>query len=83
MSNNSFDWVDVLLKRWQVILFIAGAIAWVTTMQVQQLALATEQAKISNQIEAFGEIRAEWPYLKQKVNSMDSKIDKILMAVKQ
>ena len=77
-KTDSFDWVDVLLKRWQIIVILVGAVVWLTTLQAQLNAQTTEQTRMLEKVEYLTDIRAEWPYLKQKVDKMDTKLDILL-----
>lgn len=77
-KEDSFDWVDVLMKRWQIIVALVGLVMWMTTMQIQMAAANAEVRSISD-------MKGEWPYLKQqvsriegKVDSLDNKLDRIL-----
>lgn len=76
--DDSFDWVDVLMKRWQIIVALVGLVAWMTTMQLQMAAASAD-------VKSVADIKGEWPYLKQqvaqistKVDSFDAKLDRIL-----
>ena len=77
-NDDSFAWIDVLLSRWQIIVAIFGAVVWLTTIQFQLSAALAEQDEAKSQLTSFNEIKAEWPYLKEKVNGIDGKVDKIL-----
>ena len=75
---DSFEWVDVLLKRWQIIVILVGGIVWLTTLQAQLNAQTCEQTRTAGQLEYLSDIRAEWPYLKEKVEKIDKKMDILL-----
>lgn len=75
MTRDSFDWLDILAKRWQVVLGLIGFTVWLTTLQLQVLYASQQQSETRKEISSFSEIKAEWPYLKQKVDTMDKKLD--------
>ena len=75
---DSFEWLDVLLKRWQIITILIGSVIWLTTIQAQLNAQTVEQSRMGEKIEYLSDMGAEWPYLKQKVDRMDSKLDILL-----
>ena len=77
-KQDSFDWVDVLLKRWQIITFLVGGIVWLTTLQAQLNASTMEQTSIRGEMQDLNKIGAEWPYLKEKVDKIDRKMDVLL-----
>ena len=77
-KSDSFDWVDVLLKRWQIIVILVGSVVWLTTLQAQLNASTIEQVRMGKKIEYLSDMGAEWPYLKQKVDKMDVKLDILL-----
>lgn len=74
-KENPFAWVDELLKRWPIIISLCLAVVWLTTMQVQLHAATDNQDKMKEQLETFDSIKSEFPYLKDKVSSINSKID--------
>lgn len=67
-KEDSFDWVDVLMKRWQIVVALFGLVAWMTTMQLQMAAANAEVKSIS-------EMKGEWPYLKNQVSRIENKVD--------
>ena len=77
-KQDSFEWIDVLLKRWQIIACLVGGIFWLTTLQAQLNAQTTEQLRTSAQLDDLSGIGAEWPYLKEKVDKIDKKVDFII-----
>lgn len=63
--RDNFGWVDDLVNRWPVITTVVGLIVWLTVMQANQAAMATEMKGIpalnmtvqdlSNKVEALTE----------------------------
>lgn len=78
MTKDSFEWVDVLMRRWQIIAALAGAIAWLTSIQIQLAYGNNQTAELRGEVDSFHSIRAEWPYLKDKVATIDKKLDVLL-----
>lgn len=80
-----FDWADQLIKRWPLILFLISGVAWTSRIQVVQTAMAAEYSEIKQQVyttaQQVAELRAEMPYVREKINKIDSKLDRILEKV--
>lgn len=75
--KDSFDWLDVLLKRWQIMVAIASAIIWLTTLQIQVASGNSQSAELKSEMRSMSSIQAEWPYLKARVEDVNKKVDKI------
>lgn len=71
------NWMDYLIKRWPLMVAVGLLVLGVVKTQFVQNAQATEMVKMRETVDGFSEIKAEWPYLKNKVEEMNKKVDKV------
>ena len=77
-SEDSIDnWMDYLIKRWPIAVALCLLVGGVAKTQFVQNAQATELKSINTSIDSFSDIKAEWPYLKKKVDEVNGKVDKM------
>lgn len=78
MSNDGIDnWLDYLIKRWPLVAAIGFLVFGVLKTQWVQNAQADDMRRINESIEQFSEIKAEWPYLKKRLEDVNNKVDKV------
>lgn len=77
-KEDSIDnWMDYLIKRWPLVVAIGFLVLGVVKTQWVQNAQANEMRRMSETVDGFQEIKGEWPYLKNKVEELNKKVDKV------
>ena len=78
VRDGSIDgWMDYLIKRWPIVVAVIGLIVGVLKTQWVQNAQAEDLKMMRDAINEYSDIKAEWPYLKKRVEDVNVKVDKI------
>ena len=68
---NNWSWLDDLNKRWAIYLVIISIVTWAASVQNKIAAHDVQLTEISDNLKALSAIQAEWPYLKEKISSIE------------
>ena len=75
MADQFSNATEYMAKRWPLFVFIVAIIVGVAKTQFVQNAQAEEMKQVRESLSELSEIKAEWPYLKSKVDDVNKKAD--------
>ena len=75
MADQFSNATEYMAKRWPLFVFIVAIILGVGKTQWVQSAQGEEMKEIKQSLSELSEIKAEWPYLKSKVDDVNKKAD--------